>query len=160
MILLDTTPLSNFAHIGRLDLLRLALPQAATTPHVVAELEKGVASGRLPAFDWAWLDVVELTPTEESNLADVRTVLGDGEASCIAVALEREAGVFTDDLDARRYARRRGIRVSGTLGVLSLLVERRCLTMTQADVCLQEMIDCGFRSPVRSLTNLSATTRP
>lgn len=158
MILLDATPFSNFAHIGRLDLLRLALPQAATTPHVVAELEKGVASGRLPACDWEWLDVVELTSTEETNLADVRMVLGDGEASCIAVALERKAGVFTDDLDARRYARRRGIRVSSTLGVLSLLVERRCLTMAQADVCLQEMIAHGYRSPIRSLADLSATT--
>jgi hypothetical protein len=30
--------------------------------------------------------------------------------------------------------------------------------MAQADVCLQEMIDRGFRSPVRSLTDLGATT--
>jgi predicted nucleic acid-binding protein len=159
VILLDTTVLSNFAHIERLDLLRLALPNAATTLHVVAELEKGVASDHLPACDWEWLDVVELTPTEEANLTRVRLVLGDGEASCIAVALERKAGLFSDDLDARRYAQRQGIRVSGTLGVLSLLKEQGYLTMAEADACLQGMIAHGYRSPVRSLVDLSGTVR-
>jgi hypothetical protein len=41
VILLDTTVLSNFAHIERLDLLCLALPDATTTPHVLAELGIG-----------------------------------------------------------------------------------------------------------------------
>jgi predicted nucleic acid-binding protein len=158
VILLDTTVLSNFAHIERLDLLRLALPDAATTPHVVAELERGVASGHLPAHDWGWLDVVKLTPSEEASLARVRLVLDDGEASCIAVALERQAGLFSDDLDARRYARRQGIRVSGTLGVLSLLAKRGHLTVAEADDCLQGMVAHGYRSPVRSLADLSAIT--
>ena len=39
MVLPDTTVLSNFAHIERLDLLRLAFPNAATTSQVVAEME-------------------------------------------------------------------------------------------------------------------------
>jgi predicted nucleic acid-binding protein len=47
VILLDTIVLSNFARIERLDLLRLALPDAATTPQVVTELERGVALGFL-----------------------------------------------------------------------------------------------------------------
>lgn len=158
MILLDTTVLSNFAHIERPDLLCLALPDAATTPHVIAELERGVASGHLPTCDWEWLDVVELTPSEETSLAHVRLVLDDGEASCIAVALERKASLFSDDLDARRYAQRQGIRVSGTLGVLSLLVKGGYLTVAEADGCLQGMIAHGYRSPVRSLADLGVTT--
>ena len=157
MILLDTTVLSNFAHIERLDLLRLALPDAATTPHVVAELERGVTSGHLPTCDWGWLELVELTSSEEISLAHVRLILDDGEAACVAVALEREASLFPDDLDARRYAQRRGIRVSGTLGVLSLLVRRGQLTVVEADDCLQEMIAHGYRCPVRSLADLGAT---
>jgi predicted nucleic acid-binding protein len=155
VILLDTTVLSNFAHIERLDLLRLALPDAATTPHVVAELERGLAAGYLPPCDWEWLELVELTPLEEASLVHVRLVLGGGEASCISVALTRKAGLFSDDLDARRYARRHGIRVSGTLGVLSLLVEREYLTLAEADGCLLEMIAHGYRSPVRSLADLT-----
>lgn len=49
MILLDTTVLSNFARAGQLDLLRLALPEAATTPFVLAELQRGVNAGYFPA---------------------------------------------------------------------------------------------------------------
>jgi predicted nucleic acid-binding protein len=158
VILLDTTVLSNFAHIERLDLLRLALPDAATTPHVLVELERGISSGHLPTSDWGWLDAVELTPSEETSLVHVRLVLNDGEASCIAVALERKASLFSDDLDARRYAQRHGIRISGTLGVLSLLVKRKHLTMAEADDCLEQMIAHGYRSPVRSLTDLRITT--
>jgi len=93
VVLLDTTVLSNFAHIERLDLLRLALPNAMTTSHVVAEFRRGLASGHLPTCDCGWLEVVELAPSEENSLAHVRLVLDDGEASCIAVALEREASL-------------------------------------------------------------------
>ena len=85
MILLDTTVLSNFARIERLDCLRLALPDAATTPQVLVELQRGVALGYLATGDWDWLEVVGLTPSEEASLARIRLVLDDGEASCIAV---------------------------------------------------------------------------
>ncbi len=155
MILLDTTILSNFAHIKRLDLLPIVLPDAATTPHVIAELEVGVTFGYLPTCDWEWLNVVKLTPLEETRLTHVRLVLDDGEASCIAVAIERKAGLFSDDRDARRYARRHGIRVSGTLGALLLLVKDGHLTVAEADDCLQGMIAHGYRSPVGSLADIA-----
>lgn len=157
MILLDTTVLSNFARIERLDLLRLALPDAATTPQVLTELERGVAAGNLMTQAWDWLEVVRLTPYEKANLARIRLVLDDGEASCIAVALERKASLFSDDMDARRYARRQGISISGTLGVLSLLVKKQQLSLDKADDLLQAMITQGYRSPVSSLSDLSAS---
>jgi predicted nucleic acid-binding protein len=101
--------------------------------------------------------VVQLNPSEEASLARIRLVLDDGEASCIAVAIERNSSLFSDDLDARRYAQRYGIRVSGTLGVLSLLVKGRHLPVEEADDLLQAMIAHGYRSPVSSLADLGAT---
>jgi hypothetical protein len=99
--------------------------------------------------------MVNLTPLEEEIFVRTRMVLGDGEASCIAVALERKAGLFSDDLDARRYARRRGVPVSGTLGVFSLLVSREHLSVEEADECLQDMIAHGYRSPIGSVAELT-----
>lgn len=154
MILLDTTVLNNFAHVERPDLLQLVLPGAATTSLVMAELERGVSSGHVPSCDWEWLEVVSLTPTEQETVARIRLVLDDGEASCIAVALERNASLFSDDLHARHYARRRGIPVSGTLGVLSALSAKGHLTLAEADELLQVMVARGYRSPVRSLADL------
>jgi predicted nucleic acid-binding protein len=159
MILLDTTVLSNFAHIERPDLLQLAVAYAATTPQVMAELERGVTSGHVPSCDWQWLEVVRLTPTEQERLAQIRLVLDDGEASCIAVALERNASLFTDDLPARHDAQRRGITVSGTLGVLAATVTKGHLSLAKADAFLQQMIAHGYRSPVQSLADLIRGTK-
>jgi predicted nucleic acid-binding protein len=159
VILLDTTVLNNFAHIERPDLLQLVLVDAATTPQVMAELEDGVTSGHVPSCDWQWLEVIELAPTEQERLAQIRLVLDDGEASCIAVALERNASLFTDDLPARNDAQRRGIPVSGTLGVLAALVTKGHLTLAEADRFLQTMIAHGYRSPVQSLADLIRRTK-
>jgi predicted nucleic acid-binding protein len=119
------------------------------------ELDKGAALGYLTTRAWDWLDAVRLFPSEERNLSRIRSILDDGEASCIAVAIERNASLFSDDLDARRYARRHGIRVSGTLGVLSLLVRGRYLAFEDADNLLRAMIAHGYRSPVSSLADLA-----
>jgi predicted nucleic acid-binding protein len=156
VILLDTTVLSNLARIGRLDLLRLALPDAVTTPQVLAELEVGRESGYLSAGAGEWPPAVNLAPQEEARLVGLRSILGDGEASCLAVLLERGGALFSDDLDARRYAQRHGIPVSGTLGVLVFLVEQGHLSLGQADDCLRQMIALGYRSPVVSLAVLRA----
>ena len=154
MILLDTTVLSNFARSGRLDLLRLALPEATTTHQVLTELQHGVNAGYFPAGSWEWLGVTELTTREESHLSELRTILGDGEASCIAVLIERPGILFSDDLLARRQSQRRGFPVSGTLGILLSLVKAGRLSLDEANACLQEMIAHGYRSPTRSLPPL------
>ena len=67
MILLDTTVLGNFARIGRSDLLRLALPEASTTPQVMTELAEGIAGGHVLDCDWQWVTVVTLTYEEEEE---------------------------------------------------------------------------------------------
>lgn len=52
LYILDTTVLSNFARIGRLDLLRWVLgDQGAMTGIVYAELQAGEATGRVPQLD-------------------------------------------------------------------------------------------------------------
>lgn len=154
MILLDATVLSNFARAGRLDLLRLALPKVTTTPQVLTELQRGVSAGYFPAGSWEWPGVTELTTREEAHLSRIRAILGDGEAACIAVLIERPGILFSDDLLARRQAQRRGIPVSGTLGILLSLIQAGRLSRDEADACLQEMIAQGYRSPVLSLPPL------
>lgn len=101
MELLDTTLLGNFARIGRLDLLVKILPEALTTPQVLAELGQGEAAGWLPESDWEWPRIVTLSGNEQAHFEKIRTVLGDGEASCLAVAHERDGMIMTDDRDVR-----------------------------------------------------------
>lgn len=80
--------------------------------------------------------------------------LNAGEAACLAVAARRGYRVLTDDRDAREMAQQMGIPISGTLGILLLLIEQNSLTVAQADSLLNQLIILGYRFPVASLSEL------
>lgn len=133
--LLDNTVLSNFALVGRTDLLSLALGRTgASVDEVIQEYELGVHLGRVPSVDWSWLLRLSL-----------------GEAACLALAHERGYRVLTDDRVARDIAARLRVPVSGTLGVLALLADQGRVTVPEADEVLRRMIDKGYRSPITSI---------
>jgi predicted nucleic acid-binding protein len=150
--LLDTTILSNFAHVQRPELVQLVLgDEAATTPAVLAELRQGEAFGFVPRAAWDWLPALILTEEEQALVADYLAVLEAGEAECLAAAVTRQARFFSDDLAARRLAQARGLHVSGTIGLLLALIHRDALTLVEADRLLAIMKQQGYRAPVVSL---------
>ncbi|MBC8450221.1 MAG: DUF3368 domain-containing protein, partial [Chloroflexi bacterium] len=150
--LLDNTVLSNFAAVGRPDLVQLALgEEAAVTEAVWSELQTGIRIGKLPAQDWSWLPVLALTEAEWSLYHLLAQRLNAGEASCLALAAIRGYRVFTDDRDARQLAAEWRIPVSGTLGLLLRLHDLQVLSLTEADALLAGMIATGYRSPIVSL---------
>ncbi|MFQ5796018.1 MAG: DUF3368 domain-containing protein [Candidatus Bipolaricaulia bacterium] len=152
---MDTTLLSNFAHIRRPDLLQLTLEEnAATVPTVMEELRTGEDLGLVPPCDWSWLQILELTDEEQRLADELKQQLDPGEAECLAVAQMRQSKILSDDFAARRLARQRKITVSGTLGVLLALVDEEHLTLEEADRFLAVMISHGYRSPVQSLQEL------
>ena len=83
MDLLDTTLLSNFARIGRLDLLMTILPEAMTTAQVLAELGEGEAAGWLPKSDWEWLGVVTLSANEQAHFENVPSLFVAGASTAV-----------------------------------------------------------------------------
>jgi predicted nucleic acid-binding protein len=153
--LLDNTVLSNFTIVERPDLVKRALAEeTATSEEAWHELQAGIHIGKLPDVDWSWLRILPLAENERP-LYDLFTArLNAGEASCLAIAAQREYRVFTDDWDARRLATARRIPVSGTLGILSRLVDIEALTLAEADALLARMIAANYRSPVASLREL------
>jgi predicted nucleic acid-binding protein len=152
----DTTVLSNFAHVQKPELLRSALEQGSTTPQVLRELTIGEQTGRLPICDWSWLPVLDLSGSERALAADFARQTDLGEAECLAVALSRQWMFLSDDQAARRIARLREVTVSGTLGVLARLVDTGRLPLGDADDLLLQMIARGYRSPIASLKELRA----
>ena len=153
--LLDTTVLNNFAQVQRPDLPRLALgADTATTPTVMVELRNGENLGHVPVCDWRWLRVVKPTDEENRLAQEWGTQLDAGEAECLAVAEIRGYIFLSDDFAARRLAQERRISISGTIGVLLLLVRGGHLTVSEADELMTMMVHCGYRSPVKSLLDL------
>lgn len=155
IILLDNTVLSNFALVGRADLLQQALGQtAATTVQVLQEFQRGVDLELLPATDWRWLRVLTLASQEEALNRQLCERLNAGEASCLAIAAQLKGQVMTDDRDARWIATQMQIPISGTLGLLRYLVELEDLSLSVADQLLHTMIEFGYRSPIESISEL------
>ena len=151
-LVLDTTVMSNFALIERIDLLRHFVADAViTTDAAWSELLIGMSLGRIPKLDWSWLEVVALDETE-SNLAQTWwPALGLGEATCMALAYTRGLRFVMDDRLARREARRLGIPITGTLGLLRTLVDDQVLSLDEANFILQRMISYGYHCPVQRL---------
>jgi predicted nucleic acid-binding protein len=150
----DTTVLNNFAQIRRTDPLRVVHPDLGAPVAVWNELDLGVRRGLVPACDWSWLQIFDLTEGEQTRAAEIGQDLGAGEAACLAAAASRGWLLLSDDWEARTFGGSLGLEVSGSLGVLDRLVSRQILSLEEADEALAEMVRRGFRSPYRSLREI------
>lgn len=158
MIVIDNTVLSNFALIHRPEYIHHAfVDDVGTTEHVFHELERGVQLGRLPACQWTWLQHLQLTEIEMGQFHQLVKHIGEGEASCLAVAVHRAYNIATDDKDARQWAVRLSIPHTGTLGILAMLVKQGQITSKEGNTWLGRMIEAGYHSPIRRLDSLTET---
>jgi uncharacterized protein len=107
-IVADSTSLIGLERIGRLKLFPDLFQPFVIPPEV--DREVGVS------FDWL---VVE-TPVDQRLIASLNTVIDLGEAEAITLAHEKGYRVLLDDLPARAVAKRMGLRIIGTVGVLIL----------------------------------------
>lgn len=151
-LVLDNTVLSNFARVGRTDLvMRLSLGHLVTVADAWNEWQTGIQLGRIPQSDLTWLPVLQLVEAERRARDELMPPLDLGEAACLALALSRSYALMTDDRVARREARRLGVPLSGTIGALVSLMDDGHLTVQTANQILQQMIAVGYRSPLQSL---------
>jgi predicted nucleic acid-binding protein len=143
-VVFDTSPLIFFDLLGYIPLLhqlyRIVVPGA-----VSAELSARPDSpgSGVVSLDW----VVHSYPAAES----VRRVrrgpptVGRGETEVIALGLDLSCPVVLDDRKARQRARRVGLEITGTLGVL-LRLHRLGLTSRDIERDLQLLEEADLRT--------------
>ncbi|MBF0289414.1 MAG: DUF3368 domain-containing protein [SAR324 cluster bacterium] len=155
-VVIDNTVLSNFALIQRVELLHKVFDGGATTSqHVWNELQIGEKQGVIPENDWSDIKVLELSSDlEKTTFERIKQKLGTGESACLSLAIHRNLKVLTDDLDARKYAQRRGIPVSGSIGVLILAIRKKLISLGGGNDLLLQMIQKGYYSPYQKLDGL------
>lgn len=154
-VLLDNTVLTNFALVARPDLvLDFWGAHCATTLAVMAEYQAGVSTRGLPAGIWDVLDQLSLQPAEQDFADRLPPRLGQGERSCIATAVHRQGLFVCDDAEARREARRLGLKITGSIGILILNVRQSRLALANGNIILADMVAQGYRSPVVTLDDL------
>ncbi len=159
----DTVTLSNFALAGRLDLFSVRYgTRLHVTPEVLDELTDGVVAG-LPILaaveelliEEAFSSAEPLSiPDDRDTYRQLLYVLSPGEASCVVCAKSRGGVAVTDDRAARRCCSECGVKFTGTVGILKACCEDGALAAEEADSVLQSMIDAGYRSPVKRVSDL------
>lgn len=114
-IAVNTGPLVGLVACDGLELLHRLHAQVVATPAGVREFTRGSAQLAARALP-PWLEIQALAAPIPAML---RAHLDEGEASAIAVALERDVRlVAIDERRGRLVAREMGLRVTGSLGVL------------------------------------------
>jgi hypothetical protein len=164
-VITNTTLISNFAGIGRLDLLRQCWDSLYIPEQVFAEIQEGRLQGYTfydnieleisPFVPDGWLQMTSLQSQNEFRLFG--KLLGDlhhGEATCLAIATQRKWTFLSDDRAARQAANKLNVPVTGTIGGLVSLVKRGLIRNEAGDKILQAMVQRGYYSPVRSLSEL------
>ncbi len=117
--MVGTGPLIFLSKLGRLGLLESAADRICVARAVIDEIQvkPDEAARAIALACQSWLSVRQVSNRQavEILLAD----LGLGEAETIVLGKEIDAErVVMDDLDARRFARRVGLGLIGTLGLL------------------------------------------
>jgi predicted nucleic acid-binding protein len=133
----NTSPISNLACIGRLDLLRDQFSSIWIPEAVQAELDSIPDPAVRQAIEQAqaqgWL---ELRLTSDAKLVNLLKVeLHSGEAEAIALALEMKADrLLIDEREGRVVARQLGLPVTGVLGVLLRAKKTKRLEVIKPDI--------------------------
>jgi predicted nucleic acid-binding protein len=114
LIVADTGPLISLAVIDKMDLLETLFYEVVIPEAVWQELEHTIQDLSIPQAMRFRNNIIQVTHYEEINAA-----LGPGETEAILLYEQIHADkLLIEDSDARLYAETRGIRCTGTLGIL------------------------------------------
>jgi predicted nucleic acid-binding protein len=117
----NTSPVSNLASIGRLELLKSQFPVIWIPDAVAEELAAHPDPDARDAIQSAvrdrWIRIG--TPHDSRLLRVLMLQLHQGEAEAIVLATDIKADiVLIDEQEARQFASRTGLAVTGVLGIL------------------------------------------
>jgi len=122
VIISDTSSLSNFVKIGRLDLFKKLYDRVTITPEVLEEYLLKFKD-KLPE----WIDIKEAK--DKNRVAEINNKLGLGESSAIALANEKPdtSLLIVDDKKARNYAIDMGLDTIGSIGIIRRAVKKNII---------------------------------
>ena len=122
LVISNTTPMINFAQIGRMDVLQQLFGEIVIPPAVADELheKRDLFPAVASVMELPFIRIV--APTDRSLVSTLTLDLHLGEAECLALAMEQTTDqlLLLDELAARRVARHRDLKFTWTIGCLNL----------------------------------------
>lgn len=131
IVVSDTTPINILAQIGLLDLLPSLFGSVIITPAIVSEL----SHEHTPEAVRAFLDSLPswISVRAPEKLLDTQLPRGAGEKEAISLAVELHADfLLADDWRARQTAKRLGLNVMGTVGLLGQAAKKGLIDLDDA----------------------------
>jgi uncharacterized protein len=118
IVVSDTSPIRALSCLGHIGLLGDLYENVLVPPTVLRELE--TLSSKLPPISLQGIRFLHVqAPANQRVVDDLKLALDAGEAEAIALALEIGAdALLIDETAGRSEARRRGLAVTGVLGIL------------------------------------------
>lgn len=147
LVVADTSPLNYLVWIGLADVLPTLYRRVIVPPEVRAELLAKDAPPVVRAWadelpSWIELRAAEAHPT---LLDGAFLALDNGERAAILLAMElKPAALLIDERAGSAVARRFGLPVTGTLGVLDEAARRKLISLPDA---ITRLKTTSFRYP-------------
>lgn len=139
----NTSPLILLAKVRRLELLLQLYDEVVLPTAVVAEVRAKPGKEAKQVQKLLKGQHCQVRHAPAHALRDLPEELGPGERETIALALETRADlVILDDQVGRRIANEKGLRVTGTVGVLVEGKERGLIRSVRQD--LDRLIEAGM----------------
>ena len=140
--IVDASPLLFLARLNRLELLKSSAEKIYVPDAVLEEINKkqDTATGSVKEILNTWL--FECT-IKNQELRDMLFGLGSGEQDVMIQAYEQRTSlVILDDQDARRTARRLGLKPIGTIGLLLVGKKRGIVDSVENEI--NRLVEYGF----------------
>ena len=160
LVLTDTNILLNLAIVDRLDLLGVFPDLRFSSPRIVFDevlsprertlVDRAVACGLLPEIAFDDIDTLAL-------FSQLLRIMEQGEAACLALAVQYGAWVASDE---KRAFRREAERLLGpgsvvtTPGLIVLAIRRQILTLEEADSIKRFLEQRRFKMTFRSFAEV------
>ena len=133
LIIAGASSIIGLQNAGRLDLLKVVYEEIRITEEVKREVGTDLPE---------WVKIIEISNRDIQNVLELE--VDKGEASAITAALEnKDSTLIIDEKRGRRVAKRLGVKVIGTIGVIIL---GKDLGLIEAGKpVLEALIKKGFR---------------
>lgn len=119
IVVSNTTPFSELAKVGRMDLLGDIFGKVIIPQEVYNEITTGTHPAVNAVKSANWIEVLSIRNSQQISILQSETNLDLGE--CAAIILAEELGadrVLIDEWAARKVAKSRHLPVTGTVGIL------------------------------------------
>lgn len=145
-VVVDTSCLIALTRINELDLLQKVYHRVSIT-HIIRQEFKLDLPG--------WVDIVEYS--DSSHMKTIQTLVDPGEASAILYCLQhKDCLLVIDDSKGRKLAKRLGLRVSGTLGLISKAKQKGIIQTVRPYLDALEKAEFRFDQRLKELILKSA----